>query len=328
MKRIFSILFLLLLIVGTWYILKGAKYRVVEGPVFGTTYRVKYEATEDLADAIEQELQRVDGALSMFNDSSTLSLFNKTGEVKQKDAYFDAVVRLALRISAETGGAFDITVAPLVEAWGFGRSDKAVPSAEKLDSLMPHIGAHHLTYDERRNLLRRDDAGVKIDCAAIAKGYAVDCIAALLRKHGVSNYMVEIGGEVSVLGHNDKGHAWKVGIARPTTGSNAVQGETEHILTLRGKALATSGNYHNYYEVDGRRYAHTIDPHTGRPVQHDVLSATVIAPTCAEADAYATAFMVMGREKARAFVKAHKALKAYLIYAKPGGELATDSIGQ
>ena len=159
------------------------------------------------------------------------------------------------------------------------------------------------------------------DCGAIAKGYGVDRVAKVLRDHGVINYMVEIGGEVVTKGRNPEGHPWQIGISRPTAGAEVSSQPLQTVLSLENAALATSGNYRNFYEHNGKKYAHTIDPRTGRPVQHSLLSATVIAPDCATADAYATSFMVMGIEGAKQVLAKHKELKAYLIYADEKSQL-------
>ena len=167
---------------------------------------------------------------------------------------------------------------------------------------------------------------MSIDCGAIAKGYGVDRVARLLANHGVRNFMVEIGGEVVVKGRNPNGHKWQIGVSKPVEG-DSVQGEAlQTILALENCALATSGNYRNYYIKDGRKYAHTIDPRSGRPVQHSLLSATVIAPDCTTADAYATAFMVMGMEQAEQVLAKNRSLRAYFIYADGEGRMQVKSI--
>ncbi len=160
-----------------------------------------------------------------------------------------------------------------------------------------------------------------LDCSAIAKGYGCDIVARLLERKGVRNYMVEIGGEVVAHGISEKRVPWKIGVTKPTDDSLNVEKELQTVLNVKNMAMATSGNYRNFYYRGGRKYAHTIDPHTGYPVQHSLLSATVLAKTCAEADAYATSFMVMGMEKAKALLERHSELMAYLIYIDAKGML-------
>ncbi len=318
-----SLLFLLALIVGTIWILRyrgTSTLRVATGQIFGTTYHIKYEASEPLERDIALELQQVDNSLSTFNPQSTLARFN-AGKTDRTDAMLYEVLTKAREISEATGGAFDVTVMPLVNAWGFGPEKEHAPSDAEVARLLRHVGYRKITLRPDSTIVKADPA-VTIDLAAIAKGYGVDRIARLLREHGVRNYMVEIGGEVVTKGRNPKGEPWKIGVSNPQEGEPGKEkGELQTIMELENAALATSGNYRNFYVRDGRRYAHTIDPKTGHPVQHSLLSATVIAPDCATADAYATSFMVMGVEKALKVVKAHPQLKAYLIYEDAQGKL-------
>ena len=234
------------------------------------------------------------------------------------------VLTKARHISQSCQGAFDVTVMPLVNAWGFGFKKGEFPSDAQIDSLRQFVGYQRIELT-RDSLLKKADSRIMIDCGAIAKGYSVDCVARVLREHGVRNYMIEIGGEVVTKGRNPEGSPWKIGISRPVEDDSSEAG-LQTVLELENAALATSGNYHNFYVRNGRKYAHTIDPRTGYPVEHSLLSATVIAPDCATADAYATAFMVMGLDKAKQILKKNKSLKAYLIFADEQGKLKTESI--
>lgn len=323
-KGLWGLIFLVFLIFATVWILRfrgAATLHEAQGSIFGTTYHIKYESAEKLDSAILEELQRVDRSLSVFNKQSTISRIN-SGESNRTDAMLYEIISKASEVSKITNGAFDITVMPLVNAWGFGFKKGDFPTNQEVDSLRRFVGFHKLTL-RKDSTLEKKDSRIMIDCGAIAKGYGVDRIARLLREHGVRNFMVEIGGEVVTKGRNPKGHPWHIGISRPVDdGANEVQ----TVLDLENSALATSGNYRNYYERDGRRYAHTIDPRTGQPVQHSLLSATVIAPDCATADAYATAFMVLGVDSARQIVKERKDLKAYLIYADAKGDLKSEEV--
>ena len=316
MKKALRLIFLALLVVGTIWIIRSqqTEYQLNEGSVFGTTYHIRYQCSEDLHEAIKSEMMAIDTTFSMFNPDSWLSKWNR-GEVEEMPEMVQEVMRLALRVSDETDGAFDVTVAPLVNAWGFGYKKGEWPTDEEVDSIRQHVGYKKLIVNDKR-LLHEDSPTV--DFGAIAKGYAVDRVGRVLQKHGVENFMVEIGGEVVVKGHNAENKPWQIGVAKPTSEDI----DTQDIIPLSEGALATSGNYRNYH-VDslGNRVAHTIDPHSGRPVQQNLLSATVLASSCAEADAYATAFMVMGMEKTQQFVKKHPKLKIYLIYAKNKSEL-------
>ncbi len=318
MKKILSALFLVALIVGTVFILSGSKYYTNEGQIFGTTYHITYAGTNDLDKEIRAELQRVDDALSMFNKQSVLSKFNRNEKYDVSNARFNDVVRLSLQLSRETDGAFDITVAPLVNEWGFGFKHRERINASKIDSLRAFVGYDKLFYDGDR--LNKRDLRVTIDCGAVAKGYGVDCVARLLSSKGCTNYMVEIGGEVVVKGKNAKGKKWTIGINKPVDDSTKTVSEVQSILHVSDCGIATSGNYRNFYYVDGRKVSHTIDPKTGQPVQHSLLSATVLTPSCAKSDALATSFMVMGLDRAKAFLAKHKDVQAYFIFADGQGK--------
>ena len=318
MKKILSALFLVALIVGTVFILSGSKYYTNEGQIFGTTYHITYAGTNDLDKEIRAELQRVDDALSMFNKQSVLSKFNRNEKYDVSNARFNDVVRLSLQLSRETDGAFDITVAPLVNEWGFGFKHRERINASKIDSLRAFVGYDKLFYEGDR--LNKRDSRVTIDCGAVAKGYGVDCVARLLSSKGCTNYMVEIGGEVVVKGKNAKGKKWTIGINKPVDDSTKNVSEVQSILHVSDCGIATSGNYRNFYYVDGRKVSHTIDPKTGQPVQHSLLSATVLTPSCAKSDALATSFMVMGLDRAKAFLAKHKDVQAYFIFADGQGK--------
>ena len=229
---------------------------------------------------------------------------------------FIEVFKLSQQVSKDTDGAFDITVAPLVNAWGFGTKSEEMPDQHAIDSLLTIIGYQKVSLVGRQ--VKKTDARVMLDCSAIAKGYGTDAAAHLLKEKGITNYMVEIGGEVVTHGINEQRIPWKIGVTKPTDDALATSHELQTVLNLTDKAMATSGNYRNFYYKGGRRYAHTINPKTGYPVQHNILSATVIADDCARADAYATAFMVMGFDGAKEVLKRNPDLMAYLIYDDDG----------
>lgn len=300
-KLMWQLPFLVLLIVGTILIIRQQHtmpYQHDKGYVFGTVYSVVYQNSENLQSEIEAELKKVDSEFSMFNQASTVARINRGEKVERSDM-FNEVFDLAQTIHKETDGAFDITVAPLVNAWGFGFKNEQMPTPQQVDSLLKIRSQY--------------------DFAAIAKGFGSDVVARLLRSHGISNFMVEIGGEIVTQGINEKRLPWKVGVTKPTDDSLAVGSELQTVLNVTDIAMATSGNYRNFYYKGGRKYAHTIDPKTGYPVQHSLLSATVLASNCALADGYATSFMVMGMERAQKLLQQHPELMAYFIYAKPDG---------
>ena len=228
------------------------------------------------------------------------------------------MVRLSQQLSQETDGAFDISVAPLVNEWGFGFKHREKVTQAKVDSLRQFVGYDKLYYE--KNKLCKRDPRVTIDCGAVAKGYGVDCVAKLLSAKGCTNYMVEIGGEVVVKGQNAKGKKWSIGINKPMDDSTKTVNEVQTVLHVSDCGIATSGNYRNFYYVDGRKVSHTIDPKTGQPVQHSLLSATVLTSSCAKSDALATSFMVMGLERAKSFLAKHKDVQVYFIYADGQGK--------
>ena len=296
---------------------KVTPYQHDEGFVFGTVYHVTYQSDDNLKADIEAELKRVDNSLSMFNPTSTISKVNQNKNPKV-DSLFEEVFTLAENVSEQTGGAFDITVAPLVNAWGFGFKHNAMPDSHKVDSLKQIIGFDKVNLSNHR--VSKKDPRVMLDCNAIAKGFGTDIVARMLRRKGISNFMVEIGGEIVTSGNSDKRVPWKIGVTKPTDDSLNTNEEIQTILNVSDIAMATSGNYRNFYYKGGKKYAHTIDPKTGYPVQHSILSSTVLAPNCATADAYATSFMVMGLERAKKVLKKHPELMAYFIYADSKGQ--------
>lgn len=281
---------------------------------------ITYASTQNFDQEILEELLKVDAALSIFNDTSTISRFNRN-EAYSSNEMFSEVVRLSQDISKQTDGAFDMTVAPLVNAWGFGFKHRDRITQPLIDSLLTFVGYQQLTL--KGNSITKQDPRITLDGGAVAKGYAVDRVARLLSKKGCTNYMVEIGGEVVLKGKNPDNKLWSLGINTPVEDSISSNTPIQAILHLTDKAIATSGNYRNFYYQNGRKYAHTLSPKTGRPVEHSLLSATVIAPSCARADATATALMVMGTEKAKAFVQTQKDIDIYLIYADNQGHLRT-----
>ena len=227
-----------------------------------------------------------------------------------------------MEISKETNGAFDITVAPLANAWGFGFKKGAFPDSAMIDSLLEITGYTKVALSEEGKVVKQDER-MMLSCSAVAKGYAVDVIAQFLAKKGITNFMVDIGGEIVARGENPKKELWRIGINKPVDDSLSINQELQTVLNVTDVGIATSGNYRNFYYRDGKKYAHTIDPRTGYPVQHNILSATVVAKDCMSADAYATAFMVMGLEEAERFANAHPDIDACFIYTDGNGELQT-----
>ena len=286
-----------------------------QGNVFGTYYNIRYEGSEDLHTAIQQRLQEFDHSLSMFNPQSVISKVNRNDSVLI-DTLFEAMYHEAHAISQLSGGAFDITVAPLVNAWGFGTKIQEPRTKNQdinLDSIKAFVGYQHIRLNNHH--LEKDDNRITLDASAIAKGYACDVVADLLRENGCHNLLVDIGGEVVLQGVNDKGNAWRVGITRPTIDATGAEKELQEVIASSDLCMATSGNYLQYYFVDGQRRSHTIDPRNGYPVQHSLLSATVTASTCMRADALATACMVLGEQAALDMINQTTDAACYLIIA-------------
>lgn len=298
---------------------QALSYHKLEGTVFHTIYHITYQGERDYHDEIKQLFKEFDGSLSMFNDTSIITRMNNCDTSVVANRYFRHVFTKAMEVSEATGGAFDITVAPLVNLWGFGFKNSDNVSQAAIDSILQFVGYKTVHLDEEGHL-HKDDPRTIMDASSIAKGYMSDVVADFLREQGVENYMVEIGGEVALNGVNPKGSRWSIGINKPTDDSTQVNSELQDILYMSEGGVATSGNYRNFYYKDGKKYAHTIDPHKGYPIQQDILSSTVIARDCMTADAYATAFMVLGKEKAMEVLAKDTTLMAYFIVDAPDAD--------
>ena len=313
---------LAVLIIGTILIIREQQsmpYQENVGFVFGTEYHITYQYSDDLQAEIEAELKKVDNSLSIFNQQSVISKINRNEDMTVNNM-FEEVFNKAQTVSKETDGAFDMTVAPLVNLWGFGFKTGEEPSKQKVDSLMQFIGYQTVSITNKK--VKKTYPQTMLDAAAIAKGYGCDVVARLLRDKDITNFMVEIGGEVITCGNSPKRIPWKIGVTKPVDDTLNTQQGQQAVLNVTNMAMATSGNYRNFYYKGGKKYAHTINPKTGYPVQHSLLSATVLAKDCATADAFATAFMVMGIEKAKKVLEKHPDLMAYFIYSNEKGELA------
>ena len=318
-RLLWQLPFLAFLVIGTVIIVsrqQSTPYQHDRGMVFGTVYHITYQSSKSLQKDIEAELAKVDASLSPFNERSIITAVNENRDTVVNKMFSD-VFALAMKISDSTNGAFDITVAPLVNAWGFGFKGGAMPTHHQVDSLKALVGYHKVSLTNGR--VSKTDPRIMLDCSSIAKGYGCDVVAKFLSAKGIDNYMVEIGGEIVTRGISEKRLPWKIGVTKPTDDSLNVNQKIQTIINVTDKAMATSGNYRNFYYKNGRKYAHTIDPSTGYPVQHNILSSTVIADDCATADAYATAFMVMGLDKAKTILSRHPELMAYFILASDDG---------
>jgi thiamine biosynthesis lipoprotein len=286
--------------------------------VFHTLYRIKYQAPALLTEKIDAELQAFNLSLNPFNPHSILSKVN-ANEAVEVDDWFAEVFTMAQEVSTRSGGAFDATVAPFINAWGFGFSRMDSVTPQLIDSIKDFVGYQKIRLEGKTVV--KDDPRIILNFSAIAKGYACDLIARLLEREGVTNYMVEIGGEVTMRGVNQNGDCWRIGINKPEDDPEGSHTALEDTLQpCQPCGIATSGDYRNFYLKDGIRYAHTIDPTTGYPAGQNILSATVVAGDCMTADGYATAFMVMGIEKAIQTAQSIPGLEYFFIYSGPDGK--------
>ncbi|OJV36474.1 MAG: hypothetical protein BGO29_03845 [Bacteroidales bacterium 36-12] len=314
-------LFIIYLLTGFLFACQNKpEYIKNSGAIFGTYYHVTYLQPEgkDLHDLIKDEMHKFDMSLSTFNPNSIISKINNNEDDVQTDTFFNAMFNEAMSVSENTNGAFDITVAPLVNDWGFGFGNQERKQEPDVKSILPYIGYQKVSL--KNNHIFKQDERIMLDASAIAKGLSSDVIGDLLEANGCDNYMVEIGGEIACKGLNPKGEKWVIGIDKPMDEFLNVGHELQTTLAITDCGLATSGNYRQYYYKDGKKYAHTINPKTGFPVDHNLLSVTVIAPTCMRADAYATAFMVLGVDSSLAVCRRTPDLECYLIYSDNEGK--------
>lgn len=306
---------------------------VFGGPAQGTTYQVKYHGAglQDYQQSVDSILEVIDQSLSTYVKESTISRFNRQKELATRDQHFIRMVFDSRDLRDMSDGAFDPAVSPLVKAWGFGPEGPEVRGTKNIDSLLKLVdwdfetkisnevngGIHRTTTLE---IIKNKP--ISFDFNGIAQGYTVDVIVEFLKSKGVENAMVEVGGEIRAIGQSDSDKPWLIGIDQPN--EEGERGSQAH-LELTNRAVATSGNYRKFYEKDGKRYSHTIDPRTGYPVDHQMLSVTVVASSAALADAYATVLMVYGPNESVEFLESEKGngLEAYLIFANEAGEVET-----
>jgi FAD:protein FMN transferase len=295
-----------------------ARYVFDEGQIYGTVYHIVYDSPggKELKPEIDAEFKRLTLIFSTFNPESQISKVNYNQPVDLDPLFINCFNR-SMEVSEISGGAFDITVAPLVNAWGFGFRNRQKITQPLIDSLLQLVGYKKVKLDNERII--KENSGTMLDMSAIAKGYTCDIIGKFLAKKGCKNYMVEIGGEVVAKGVNSKGQTWNIGISKPDETAYYATEDIQAVLKLPDRALATSGNYRNFYIEDGKKYAHEIDPHTGYPAEQNLLSTTVLAKDCMTADAFATAFMVMGLEKSVELQKKLPDIEVYFIYSDESG---------
>jgi FAD:protein FMN transferase len=303
----------------------------IEGEAQGTTYHISYysDSQADFKSSVDSIVRKIDSSLSTYLPVSIISRINRNEMIVTPDAHFITVFNKATEVSQKTNGAFDITVAPIINAYGFGFSKKEKVSQTLIDSLLALVGYRSVAIQNGQFI--KENPATLVDFNAIAQGYTVDVIGQFLESKGVKNYYVELGGEVIAKGKKNNGEFWKIGIDKPNEDAAAPR-DLESIVSLQNEALATSGNYRKFYVEDGQKYAHIIDPSTGYPAKNNLLSVSVIANDCMTADAYATAFMVMGVEKSKQFLLDNRelGLEVFFIYDEQGNwkTFASDKIKQ
>ncbi len=293
----------------------------ISGQTMGTTYSLTYltESGKNLQSSVDSLLVVFNNSLSTYIPDSEISKFNRMDTLAFNLPYFPQVLNASKTVYENTNGAFDPTVGPLVNVWGFGPGGPELKDSANIDVLLRLVGFDKINFDQKE--VRKTVAGIYLDFSAIAKGQGVDVIADFLNKRGIENYLIEIGGELVAKGVNEKGELWKVGINRPDEAASA--SDLYSIIALENRGMATSGNYRNYYIRDSVKISHTINPATGYPVNHSLLSATVLAKDCMTADAYATALMVMGVERAIRLDSVLSEIEVFLIFGDGKGGYST-----
>ncbi len=317
------------------------KYAILAGKTMGTTYSIKYldKQMRNFQAKIDQLLVEVNADVSTYEPESFITRFNKSKEEIQYFNILDNKTKLPIHFKANfekskevfknSNGFFDPTIMPIVNYWGFGYTEKrAVKDVDKIkvDSLMEFVGFDKINQRSTKEgwvFLNKEKSGIQLDFSAIAKGYGVDAVAQFLESNNVENYYVEIGGELIVKGKNPENKWWTIGVNVPVEGASVT--EIQSIVELKNQAVATSGNYRNFYEVDGVKYAHTINPKTGFPEKNTLLSATIFAKDCMTADAYATACMTMGLDRGKSMIEKLEGIDAYFLYSDQSGDIQTDS---
>ncbi len=318
--RLPSLILLVVLFLTACQPPKKSEYFKISGFAQGTTYNITYENSknEDYSKAIDSLLKAFDKSCSMYDSTSIISRINKNDPTVEADDWFIDVFKKSAEVSAISDGALDITIGPVVRAWGFGTEPIAKHDKTYIDSLLQYVGMDKVKLEGRKVIKKYP--GVSLDVNAVAQGYSVDVVSQFFEDKGIKNYLVEIGGEVHCKGTNAKNNVWRVGIDKPTDGNMTPGGELQAIIELNNKSLTTAGNYRKFFVENGVKYGHTIDPKTGFPAKNTLLSATVVCNDAMTADAWDTAFMVLGLEKSKELLKNLPGIDVYFIYSNEHGE--------
>lgn len=297
------------------------QYYFLKGEAQGTTFHITYEGSKDYTNEIDSILKAFDLSLSGYIDNSIISRINNNDSTVKPDEWFTTVFNKSKEVYMNSDGVFDITVGPLVKAWGFLKDTTIKHDSAHIKELLQYVGMDKVRIENGRVI--KDNPNIVIDVNAIAQGFSVDVVSEFLEKQGSTNYLVEIGGELKAKGVNAKGNTWRIGIDKPEDGNQVAGADLQTIIEITGKSLATSGNYRKFFVENGVKYAHTINPKTGYPAKNKLLSATIIADDCMTADAYATVCMASGFEKSLEVLNKVKGLEAYLIYNDNEGKYQT-----
>lgn len=313
-------LFFLTVLLFTTCQTKKSEYLKISGFAQGTTYHITYENSnnQDYSADIDSILKAFDKSCSMYDSTSIISRINNNDPTVEADDWFIDVFKKSAEVNALSKGALDITVGPVVRAWGFGNAPIAKHDTAYIDSLLQFVGMDKVKLEGRK--ITKKYPGVSLDVNAVAQGYSVDVVSKFFEEKGIKNYLVEIGGEIRCKGTNANNKFWHVGIDKPTDGNLTPGEELQAIIELNNKSLTTAGNYRKFFVENGVKYGHTIDPKTGFPAKNTLLSATVICDDAITADAWDTAFMVLGLEKSKELLRKLPGIEVYFIYSNPQGE--------
>jgi FAD:protein FMN transferase len=315
---------IIVLIMFTSVLLSGCKPKVYEytkisGFAQGTSYHITFENLKGKSykAEIESILNDFNKSLSIWDSTSIISRINNNDPAVKADNWFVNVFKKSVEINRISGGAFDITVGPVVRAWGFSTAPVAKHDPEYIDSLLQYVGMEKVKLVKRKVI--KTSPGVQLDMNGLAQGYSVDLVCDFLKRKGIKNYLVEIGGEVRAFGKNPSGNYWKIGIDKPVDGNMQPGNMLQAIIEINNKSISTSGNYRKFYIENGVKYSHTINPVTGKPAYNTLLSATVMASDCMTADALATSFMVLGVEKGKQLLEKLQGIDVMFIYSNQKG---------
>jgi thiamine biosynthesis lipoprotein len=320
LKILLSLLILIMFFASSCKPRKEPVLVKIAGETQGTYYAITYYTHDslNLQTSVDSLLHRFDSTASTYKPNSIISRLNNNDTSARADDMFTIIFNKAIEISESTGGAFDITVGPLVKAWGFGLTNRLKMDQHIVDSLLPLVGYKKVKLE--KGMLVKTEPDICVDFNAIAQGYAVDVVAAFFDLKGIKSYLIDIGGEVLARNTKPGGEKWNVAIEMPAKNADDER-SIQAVVSLQDMAISTSGSYRKFYEENGIRYSHTIDPSNGYPVKHSLLSVSVLAEDCMTADAYATALMVMGVEKGKEFLEKMPQIDAYFIYSDLNGNM-------